>query len=39
MGAREERKSQFLVVTVEIRKSGGFFWYAGTEMGDARVGG
>ena len=29
MGAREERKSQFLVVTGEIRKGEGFFGMLG----------
>ena len=39
VGAREERKSQSLVVTGEGREGDGFYWYAGTETGDSQVGG
>ena len=34
----EYRKIRYLVVTGEGREGGGFFWYAGTETGYARVG-
>ena len=37
--AREERKTRALVVTSDGREGEVFFWYVGTETGDARVGG
>ena len=39
VGAREERKSRSLEVTGEGREGDGFFRYAGTDKGEAWVGG